>query len=178
MSDSDLLHVAQVYAPRCDPAFDRKHADWPKAVVTYARARTKVRLDALPRLEGKTPRLWAVAWLTPAAYALLRATPNPADRQQLAFKVGCHARVEPDGRVIRASIAERASSASGTSVASDEWLAEAVRLGGHQLVAEVAEVVMRRHEIGDIPDDGGDDLIDPLDRYQGPPGLVLARSLA
>lgn len=175
MSD-DTLSVAQVYAPRCDPAFDRRHPEWSRLVTQYARARSAVRLEALPRLEGKRPRLWQVSWLTPAAYALLRAIQSPAERQQMAFRVGCLSRTEPDGTTRRANLAERATTAAGASLASEEWLAEAVRLGGHQLVAEVAEVVMRRHEIGDLPDDGGEELSDPLDRYQGPPGLVLARS--
>lgn len=178
MSDTDLLHAAQVYAPRCDPAFDRKHPEWSRLVTQYARARSKVRLDALPRLDGRSPRLWAVSWLTPAAYALLRAIQSPAERQQMAFRVGCLSRLEPDGTTRKADLAERATGAAGASLAAETWLAEAVRLGGHQLVAEVAEVVMRRHEIGDISDDGGDELADPLDRYQGPAGLVLARSLA
>lgn len=178
MSD-DLLFIAQVCAPRCDVAFDRTHDDWPRLSTLYARSRAPVRLDALPRRGGDggrpEPRLWAVGWLTPAAYAHLRSYKNLAELQQMAFRVGCLARREPDGSLIRAQLAEKKTTAAGSSVASEAWLAEAVRLGGHQLIAEVAEVILRRHEIGDVPDDGGDDLSDPLDRYQIPAGIALAR---
>lgn len=175
MSD-DLLFVAQVCAPRCDSAFDRSHEDWQRLSTIYARSRAQIRLDALPRKKGGAePRLWAVSWLTPAAYAHLRTIKNLAELQQMAFRVGCHQRREPDGRVVRATLAEKKTTAAGSSVASEAWLNEAVRLGGHQLIAEVAEIILRRHEIGDVDDDGGDDLSDPLDRYQIPAGIALAR---
>ena len=175
--DSAILWVAQVASPRTDPAFDLTAPTWDAAAKRYVKTRSAKDLAALPTKPGRKPRLWGVRLITPSEYATILAVQNGAQRAQVAFAAGCHQRIDPNGITARATLLDRPSRES-PEVSSGEWVTEAQRLRGHQLIEEVASVVIRRAEIGDIEDEAEleDALRDPFALYGLPRGLTLSRS--
>lgn len=173
-----ILQVAQIGAPRQDPAFDRRHKDWDRLVRRYSFTRHEKHLDALPVIEGKKVRRFAVGLLTPKAYAELLALQNRFERAHLAVRAAVTSFTDEQGREVRATFLPR----SGTiDIAEEGWLDTLHEVGGHNLIVELAEVALRRHEIGDFDDaddfEGPGAQPDPLDRYALPPGITLAPSI-
>ena len=180
MKNTTTLDVAQMGAPRCDPAFNRRHPDWNRLARRYVATRLPEHLAALPRVEGRSPVLYRVGLLTPKAYAVLRGLVSPTVLAHSAVLAAVHSFTDANGRQHRATMAPRRADVD-MDVAEEAWLDTLRAIGGGVLLEELAEVVIRRHEIGDFDDASDDDgegaLPDPLDRYALPPGSTLARSL-
>lgn len=161
------LWVARVAGPRPDPAFDTTHPDWERLALAYMRSRTATALAALPVKDGRTPVLFGVHQLTPAAYRRLASDMTLVERYQLAVRVGCHARKDASGPTSPRTLDDR-----GVLVAEESWVAEIAARWGHAAVEEVGEVVLRLYQVG--PPSEEDDA-DPLGLYALPPGLAVAR---
>ncbi len=171
MSLDAHLWVAQIAAPRTDPAFDRSDREaWLVAAKRYTQTRSPADLAALPLLEGRKPRLYAVRVLSPEAYTAVKAQGTVEQRDLLACRAGVAAYKDTDGRTFDAPL--EAGSPGAAPVATAAWLKTLQSLGGGQLLQELAAVVLRRYEIGDVDTIEG---ADPLDLYHLG-GLRLARS--
>lgn len=173
---SSTLWIAQMMAPRTDRAFDRTHADWKTLAAKYCRTRSEKDLAALPLKEGQKPRLWGLKQLEPTSYALVTGLANVAQRAQFTFKVGCLERRDPSGLTVRASLADRAGVADAPAVAEESWLKEARKVGGEILIEEIAAVILRWTELGDLDDALLEEYAaDPFALFALPPGGALPR---
>lgn len=165
---SNVLHVAQIGAPRTDRAFNRKHADWKRLAERYMRTRHPKDLAALPQCEGKTPTLYGLEMLTPEGYAAMQAE-RGAGRVYLVARL-CVVEVKhPD----RTEKPERAEKVGDLSLAPMSWVSRLQQIGGLGLVEELTTIIERRAVIGDLDPDEGEEVVDPLDRYALPPGVAL-----
>lgn len=163
-----LLPVAQITG-RGDPAFNRKADGFRVALVRYAKTRSPKDLAAIPLLEGKKPRLYAVRVLTPEARAVVIDTPGMAARALTAVRVGVAEIRHPDGTVEKAPVELRGGDLG--SMATQEWTKTIAGHGGAALLDELGAVVMTRADFGDFDEaEGGD----PLDLYALPSGARLA----
>jgi hypothetical protein len=169
------LWVAQIASPRTDPAFARgalntpEREAWMTAALRYSRTRSAADLAALPVIEGKRPRLYAVRVLDPTAYTAIKAQGTVEQRDQLAVRAGVVSYQDTDKRTHDAPLEPTQGAAP---LATAAWVKTLVGLGGGQLIQELAAVVIRRYEIGDVEDFEG---ADPLDLYHLG-GLRLGRS--
>lgn len=160
-----LLQVAQVAAPRTDPAFDRGAPNtparevWMAAAKRYVQTRCAADLAKLPLLDGRRPRLYAVAVLTPEAYTAVMAQGTAEQRVALACRAGVMSYRDELG-VSHAAPME--ANTSGAPLATSAWLRTLQSVGGGQLLTELAAVVIRRYEIGDVEELEG---ADPLDLH-------------
>ena len=160
-----LLQVAQVAAPRCDPAFDRGAPNspareaWMALAKRYSQTRSAADLERLPRVEGKRPRLYAVRVLTPEAYTAVMALGTLEQRVALAVRAGVPSYRDEHGASHDAPLE---SGTTGAPLATSAWLRTLQGVGGGQLLTELAAVVIRRYEIGDPEDCDG---ADPLDLH-------------
>lgn len=161
--------VAQVASPRTDPAFDQTDPRTAEALAMYKCLRTAKRLAAIPLVPGKTPRLWGIRPLEPLVTAGLCDTVGATSRAMLTFLAACHVRRDGDQVV-------SAHTEGKPPRATEAWLREAIALGGVDLIREVAEVILRREDLGDFEDDdAAESPADPFDRYGLPRGLTLPR---
>lgn len=168
--ETGLKWVAQIAAPRTDPAFDRTHPDFREAAARYMRLRTAKALDAVPLVPGRKPRLWGLRTLDTTTIAALRDLPGQTQRSMMVFLACCHVRRDPDGMPVEARVEGKPPRAK------EAWVEEAMRLGGLVLVEEIAEVALRREELGDYEDtDESESPDDPFARYSLPRGLALPR---
>ena len=165
---SNVLHVAQIGAPRTDRAFDRKHPDWKRLAERYMRTRHPKDLAALPLREGKTPTLYGLEMLTPEGYQAMQAE-RGAGRIYLLVRLCVVEIRHPD----RTEKPERPEKVGDLSLAPMSWVARLQQVGGLGLAEELAMIVERRAVIGDLEPDDGEEVADPLDRYALPPGVAL-----
>jgi hypothetical protein len=165
------LWVASVVGPRCDPAFDVKHAEWLTLAQKYARTRAPSDLEKLPVREGRRPRLYEIGLLTPRQFSRIDAMPDPMDRDLSAVCVAALRVKHPDGHLEEAPIAAKGDQGSAADV--EKWPARLQELGGMNLIRELASVIQQRAEAGDVDEaEGG---ADPLERFALPRGLLLGR---
>ncbi len=164
------LWVASVVGPRPDPAFDTRHPEWLTLAQKYARSRDPRDLAKLPLRDGKRPRLYAIEVLTPRQYARLASMPDQVDRDLSAVCCAVLRVKHGDGPVEEAPIAAKGDLGSAADV--EKWPAILQRLGGMNLIGELASVALQRAESGDADENEG---TDPLALYALPRGLLLAR---
>lgn len=176
MSLDKTLFVAQVAAPRCDAAFERGAPNtpareaWMTAARRYVQTRAPGDLAKLPLKDGRKPRLYGVRVLTPEAFAVVEALSNVQQRVNLAVRAGVTSYRDENGILTDAPLEN--TGATGAPLATAAWLRTLQDLGGGQLLDELAAVVLRRYQIGDVEDPEG---ADPLDLYALPAGLRLGR---
>jgi hypothetical protein len=154
--------IAQVLGDGIDPAID---LDAPKAaelVAKYARSRADADRMALPLKPGQKLRLWGVADLTEIQYGAIEATSSGYPRLRLAFQYACRARKDPPGE----TLVEAPTQGDGEQkTARNEWLEDAKRVGGTNLIKEIGHVVMQRAEVASSA----------VDPFGWPPGLPPGR---
>lgn len=168
MALEKLLWAAQCTG-RGDPAFDREHEDYGRALLAYAKTRTPADLAKIPCKPGKTPRLYGVRVLTVEARAFVTDTQGAATRDLNAVRVGVAAIKTGSGPEERPDIESKSEIAS---LATREWCTRLGALGGGSLIDELAELVLRRADFGDYDEAEGDS---PLVHYALPRGSTLAR---
>lgn len=167
MALEKLLYVAQITG-RGDGAFDRTHANYRPALLRYARSRLPADLDAIPRIEGRHPRLYGVRVLSPEARAVVADTEGAASRALIAVRVGVADIRHPDNTREQAPVEVRGGDLG--SMATAEWPRTLARLGGGALLDELGAVVIARADVGDL--DEGD--TGPLGPSALPRGAALA----
>lgn len=168
-----VLRVALVGAPHCDRAFDRKHPEWEKLSVRYARTRHPKDLEKLPLREGREPTLYGIAMLSAEGYQAISAEKNIA-RMFLLVRLGLVEIAHPGGLVEKPTKTEKQGD---LTLAAMEWVHRLQAHGGVGLACEIGHLIERRAIIGDLePDEDPTtgDLLDPLDLYGLPAGVALA----
>lgn len=166
---STVLQVAQMGAPRTDRAFDRKAEVWAKRAARYVTTRHPSDLAALPLREGKTPRLYSLAMLTPEGYTAMQAR-RGAERVYFLVRLA----VLDTQHEAQTEKPEKGEREGDLTLAPMSWVARLQHIGGLGLVEELATIIERRAVIGDLePDEDEGEVTDPLDRYGLPPGVTL-----
>lgn len=160
---STRLSVAQITAPKTDPAFDLDAIpevdpaapaeagaplDIGELLSNYERSRSPEDLAALPVRRAdypNGPRLYHLTPLTPRQYAILKDVPGEALRDQLTVQHACHEFTDHDGTPRKA----RLRKVNGLTIAEDSWLDALAAAGGAMLFGELADIILRRAEVGD-----------------------------
>lgn len=164
------LLVAQICEPQCDPAFDRTHPEWKVLVGRYVETRAPADLAKLPLVEGRKPRLYEIACVTPAQYGVIRGAKD-FQRVTFACLMGVTGTTDPrTGEVERPALVP---GRDGTPAATDAWLRQLQRHGGMRLLEELQAVVICRADAGDWEEAEG---ADPLGLYELPAGWMPGRS--
>ena len=167
------LSIAQIASPRRDPAFDPKHDDFDKTLRRYASTRQPKDLAAIPLREGRRLRLFHLRQLTPEQVETVSTLTGVA-RTNAVVLAGCLSYAEPEGRTVQAPLRDTLGVKGEQPVAEREWLATLSKIGGQQLLPEIASVIVRWTEIGDLTDEALEDAArDPFALYGLPPGLTL-----
>ncbi len=135
-----------VYPPTCDPALDLSKCK-PESISRYERERSPEAFAELALKDGARPSIFEVSPLTPSGYRFVKDV-GGAVRDHRAFKLGCLAFMDEDGRRHEAKDHGGVTTQAGASEATDTWIEHVASLYGEAAIREVAKVILDRAEAG------------------------------